>query len=848
MGLETYKEKRDFEQTPEPAGKERKRKGKLHFVVQRHQASTLHYDFRLEMEGVLKSWAVPKGPSMNPADKRLAMEVEDHPVSYGTFEGDIPEGNYGAGHVDIWDSGEYHAAETEDPAKSEKQLLQGLTEGSIKLVLEGEKLRGEFALVKMKGRQKGAWLLIKKDDAEAVHEGYDSEDHLSGGEKSAAAKASKKGEQSKTKGGKRKATGKAAEMPHHITPMMAKLTDGPFDSEDWVFEIKWDGYRAVAEVKDGQVELYSRSGKSFNEKYPPIVESLRQLGQEAVLDGEIVVLDEEGYATFQRLQNYQNTPSEHLYYYAFDLLYLNGEDLRQLPLIERKKRLQELLSEELPAVRYSDHVEAQGIAFFKEAQRKNVEGIMGKLANSPYRTGSRSSEWLKIKTHLRQEAVIGGYTAPKGKRKHIGALVLGVYENGRLTYVGQSGSGFNSKSLVALKAKLEPLEQEATPFTGKVNPNAPVTWVKPELVAEITFAEWTSDGLMRQAIFEGLREDKNPKEVVREEATQSATAKEEAEKPAKKKSKEKPDRKTDKKGKNRTEQEIDGQRVSLSSQDKLYWPDEHITKGDLIDYYQSIAEVLMPYLQDRPQTLLRHPNGITKAGFFQKDMNSTPDWVRTVALKAESTGEEVDYLVCDNKATLAYMNNLGCIQLNPWNSRLANLQQPDFLVLDLDPGENNYDEVIEVALAMKAVLDGAGAPAFCKTSGATGMHIYVPLGAKYPFEEVRNFAHQVAQKVHERLPKLTSLERSPKERRKQIYLDYLQNSIGQTVAAPYSARPKPGATVSAPLLWEEVKLGLRPAAFTIRNMAERIKEKGDLFRGVLGEGIDLAQCRERISK
>lgn len=463
---------------------------------------------------------------------------------------------------------------------------------------------------------------------------------------------------------------------------------------------------------------------------------------------------------------------------------------------------------------------------------------MVKKAGSPYRTGERS-KWLKIKTHLRQEAVIGGFTELKGKRRHIGALMLGVYEDGKLTYVGQSGSGFNTRSLEALKAKLEPLVQEESPFAGSIKPDAPATWVKPEPIAEITFAEWTADGLMRQAIYEGLRENKKVREVVRETALPADEAVQEASKEPKAKKAVKADKMSS--DKSRTEREIAGQVVSLSSLDKPYWPDESITKGDLIDYYQSITAVLMPYLQDRPQSLFRFPNGITKPGFIQKDAPHTPEWVRTIKLKAESAGEEVTYLVCDNAATLAYMNNLGCIQLNPWNSRTVSLQKPDYLVIDLDPGQNTYDEVVEVALATKEVLDKAGVPAFAKTSGATGMHIFVPLEAVYEFDQARQFAHAVAQQVHKKLPKLTSLERSPKERRNKVYLDFLQNSIGQTIASVYTVRPRPGATVSAPLLWEEVKPGLSPLDFTIKNIPARIQQTGDVFSGVLGKGADLVQ-------
>ncbi|MDO6391276.1 non-homologous end-joining DNA ligase [Pontibacter sp. BT731] len=513
MSLEKYNKKRNFGETPEPAGKEGHGKGKLRFVVQRHEASTLHYDFRLEMEGVLKSWAVPKGPSLNPTDKRLAMEVEDHPFSYRTFEGVIPEGNYGAGRVAIWDEGTYHAAETDDPAMEEEYLLRGLEEGNIKFVLEGKKLRGEFTLIKMKGRQKGAWLLVKKKDEAAVTEAYDSEDHL--------------GDISMTK----------------------------------------------------------------------------------------------------------------------------------------------------PA---------------KPAKKATAE------------------------------------KATTAKKSH--------------------------KS--------------------------------------------------------------SPEKSSRDDSKE--------------------------------EKEIEGQTVSFSNLDKFYWPTEGLTKGDLIAYYQGIGDVLLPYLQDRPQSLLRHPNGAEKPGFFQKDIDHTPDWVRTVALHAESTGKEVDYLVCDNKATLAYMNNLGCIQLNPWNSRLANLEKPDYLVIDLDPDENPYDEVIETTLATREVLDKAGAACYVKTSGATGMHIYVPLGARYTFEQAKQFAQLVAQKVHEQLPTLTSLERNPKSRKGKIYLDFLQNAIAQTVAAPYSVRPRTGAPVSAPLRWEEVKPGLRPTDFTMLNMPDRIRQLGDILSGVLGEGVDLEACLKKL--
>ncbi|WP_210466158.1 DNA ligase D [Rufibacter roseolus] len=846
MSLTEYNQKRHFNQTPEPEGKEAKRKGALCFVVHRHQASKLHYDFRLELDGVLKSWAVPKGPSLNPSDKRLAVAVEDHPVSYGTFEGDIPEGNYGAGHVDIWDQGTFHAVGTLDRAEGEQQMLQELEAGSLHFVLEGQKLRGEFSLVKMKGRQEDAWLLLKKKDEDATDAPYDAEDFVDEPATKSTKPASAKTKE-KPKASAKKAESKtgSAEMPHDIVPMTAKLTDGPFDDENWLFEVKWDGYRAVAEVENGKVQLYSRNGKSFKEKYRPVVKALESLPHQAVFDGELVILDQNGKADFQALQNYQNTPSEHLYYYIFDLLYLDGQDLRDLPLIQRKERLEAVLSKAKDPLRYSEHRVGDGTKFFKEAQENEWEGIMAKAAQSKYLVGKRSQEWLKIKTHLRQEAIIAGYTEPQGSRVHIGALVLGVYEGKELKYVGQSGSGFNKESLQELIEKLEPLKQEKSPFQEKVPLSRKVTWVKPELVCELAFAEWTADGQMRQAIFKGLRVDKKAKDVVHEqtvsapEAPQKTTSQKSTKKPKMASKQEKDD--------DTLVLELDGQQIPISHPDKLYWPEEGITKRDLVMYYQTMADVLLPYLKDRPESLLRHPNGITKPGFFQKDAGDhAPDWLQTTTIKAESTGKDVDYLVCQNKAALAYLNNLGCIQLNPWNSRLQNLDTPDYLVLDLDPGENTYDEVVETALAAKGILDELEIPVYAKTSGATGMHLYVPLAAKWPFEQVKELAHLLAQRLHDKLPKLTSLERSPKERRNQIYIDFLQNAIAQTIAAPYCVRPRAGATVSTPLLWEEVKTGLHPSQFTIKNVPDRVQKLGDLFKPVLGAGIDVAAYLKKL--
>lgn len=875
MALKTYKEKRNFKNTPEPEDKVSKKDKKrpLRFSFQRHQASHLHYDLRLEMEGVLKSWAVPKGPSMNPKDKRLAMMTEDHPYDYIDFEGVIPAGNYGAGIVDVFDEGYYHALEVKDKTKSEEALLKGLKEGNLKFVLEGEKIKGAFALIKMQDGKDNAWLLIKKEDEFAVSKTYTSEDYIN--DLPSVKKGLKKEDVIKKKSGKKsqptveqpdEAEVPKQPMPHNVKPMLASIGKAPFDNKDWLFEMKYDGYRAIAEVNNGDVKLYSRNQLSFNQKYKKVVEALKALEHEVVLDGEVVALNKEGNPEFQLLQNYQQSSKGNLLYYVFDLLYLNGYELFDLPLVERKKFLQQIITAlDDPTIVYSDHVTEKGKDFFKKAQQKQMEGMIAKRSDSTYHRGYRSTDWLKVKTSMRQEAVIAGFTAPRGSRKEFGALVLGVYDQGKLKYIGHSGGGFNSKSLKMMMGKLAPLIRKTAPFEEKVKTNAPVTWVKPVLVCEISFSEWTGEGHMRHPIFMGLREDKNPKEVVREIPEDVANNVEEPLKTPKAKKatagkKEKTD--TDKKTKSSTQQKktssilgkekeqeitLDGHKLQLTNLDKIYWPEEKITKGELIQYYLQISDYILPYLKDRPENMLRHPNGIAAKGFFHKDVSDLNlEWLETKEIFSESNDKDLRYLICNNQATLTYMNQLGCIEINPWNSRIQSLQYPDYIVIDLDPGENTFDEIIETALVVKDVLDKAKAESYIKTSGSRGMHIFIPMDAQYAYDQAKDFALLIAQLVHEQLPKLTSLKRSPKERRKQIYLDYLQNRKGQTLAAAYSARPKPGATVSTPLKWEEVKTGLHPSQFTIKNTLKRLEKEGDLFKGILGKGIDMEACLENL--
>ncbi|GEP89355.1 ATP-dependent DNA ligase LigD phosphoesterase module/ATP-dependent DNA ligase LigD polymerase module [Chitinophaga terrae (ex Kim and Jung 2007)] len=827
MSLAKYRQKRDFKETTEPqAGKPEK--GKHIFVVQRHHASRLHYDFRLEVDGVLKSWAVPKGPSMNPADKRLAMEVEDHPYDYKDFEGTIPAGNYGAGTVYIWDKGTFELLRGD--GDFDKEALKEIKDGDLKIVMKGKKLKGEFALVKMKGgREANAWLLIKHKDKYAVDE-YDSEDYTP--------------ERVKAQGLKNKAASKAAKkkvvnlppensskraMKKLYQPMLATLVNQPFDGEDWLFETKWDGYRAIAAVKKQKVELYSRNQKSFNDDYPDIVAALEQLDHDVVLDGEIIVLGKDKRSDFQQLQQYRTSGKGQLVYMIFDLLHLDGNELQHLTLLERKSLLKDLLSNiRDKRLKYSDHVLENGIRFYDKAREKQWEGIMAKKTDSVYEEGKRVKSWLKVKIVNEQEALICGYTAPRGSRKKIGALILGMYEGKKLRYIGHCGGGLNTDSLGTLYDKLQPLVTNNAPFAEKIATNTPVTWVKPQLVCEVKFQEWTSDGHLRQPVFLGLREDKPAKDVHPEKpkALDMATIEKE-----------------------RT-LTLNGKKVALTNQTKLYWPDEQITKGQLVDYYMSVARFILPHLKDRPLSLHRFPNGINGPSFYQKDLDleQAPDWIKSYTMVAESTGKEVDYMVCNNEASLAYMINLGCIEVNPWLSRLSKLDNPDFIVLDLDPEKIDFKYVVETAQKVKEILDGYKIDSFCKTSGSRGLHIYIPTNGKFEYETTRLFAEFVAKQVNEALPKTTSVIRAKASRQKKVYIDFLQNSRGQTVAAPYSVRPKPGATVSMPLLWGEVNERLKMSDFNIFNSLERINEKGDLWHDIKSHKNDLRNAIRSIEK
>jgi bifunctional non-homologous end joining protein LigD len=848
MSLKEYRKKRNFDDTPEPPGTDAAEgQEPLSFVVHKHYATHLHFDLRLELDGVLKSWALPKGPSLDPVEKKLAIMVEDHPFDYRTFEGVIPEGNYGAGTVMIWDRGSYHAAGHVTRRESEEALRKGLMAGHISFVLDGQRLKGEFALVTLKKAGENSWLLIKKGDAFAhaggirhadisVASGRTMEEIATDASDPALTTPHRQDHGREVPGPPAPdlADAPAAPMPVHLKPMMATLVEKPFDRPGWLFEIKWDGYRALAEVKEGSVRLYSRNDKTLNAQFMPLAEALASLPFDALFDGEIVVLDKSGKADFQLLQNYTRSSRGDLIYYVFDLLYYEGRDLRVLPLARRKSVLRQVVAGRT-FLKLSDHVEAEGVALFNAAREAGVEGIVAKDGASPYRSGRRGSEWLKVKTYLRQEAVIAGFTRPKGGRIGFGSLVLGVYDDGLLVYIGRTGGGFTDAQLAALHARLERLATKKSPFGRPPVPTIQARWVSPELVADVRFSEWTKEGLMRQPVFLGLREDLAPGDVTKERPEKlpfgRATGSDRREAGGEQRKR---------RGKLVA---INDVKVDLTNLDKVLWPEEGYTKGNMINYYRSVAPFILPYLRGRPQSLHRHPDGIEAPGFFQKNVNhAVPGWVETLAVHSASEGRDVTYLLCRDEATLVYMANLGCIEINPWHARTGRLDTPDYMVLDLDPLDIPFDEVVRVALVTRDVLVEIGAAGCCKTSGATGLHVYVPLGARYSHDQATQFARLVNVLVHRRLPRTTSMERNQEKRKGKVYLDFLQNGYGQTLAAPYCLRPRKGAPVSTPLTWEEVHESLDPTLFTIETMMARLRKVGDLWNGVLGPGINIEQC------
>lgn len=798
MPLKNYSQKRDFKKTPEPKPKKSRGNGHLEFVIQEHHASHLHYDFRLEHHGVLKSWAVPKGLPADTSAKRLAIEVEDHPFSYRTFEGTIPKGNYGAGTVEIWDKGTYYVDPDLDKKGNEEKIEHDLKKGHLNVYLQGRRARGKFTLVKMRSRKKNEWLLLKKNDERVIVPADEASEEQ----------------------------GIKAPMPLSVSPMLATLVDEPFDRKGWIFEVKWDGYRIISQVEKGKVRLYTRNNNTYTDHFPSIAQELKKLPFHAVFDGEVVALDEQGRGSFQRLQNYLNHQQERLAYYIFDILYLNQYDLRRLPLSKRKDILKRILPQNA-LLRLSDYIHDQGKSFFNAAKKAGLEGVIAKRLDSVYLSAKRSHDWLKIKAVREQEAIICGFTEPAGSRKYLGALVLGVYKGKELVYIGHSGGGFNHASLKDMHQRLTPLITSKCPFKKKPKTNTPATWVIPKLMCAVKFQEWTNDGSMRQPIFIGLREDKRPLEVKQEVAQ-----------PVKKAVS--PDG---------TALGSIGSKVQLTHLDKIYWPKEGYTKGDMVRYYQEVADYILPYIKGRPQSLHRHPNGIEEAGFFHKDItHKPPAFIKTVKIKSDDSDKVVNYMLCDSRQALAYINNLGCIEINTWMSSAAHPQHPDFLVLDFDPVDVDFVKVIDVVIEARKILDKSKLKGFVKTSGSRGMHVFIPLYHQYNFDQIKDFAHYLCMVIHNKMPDITSLERHPSKRKGLVYLDYLQNHYTATMAMPYSLRPKPMAPVSIPLEWKEVTRSLTITDYNIKTTAARLKKKGDVWKAIFTTKNDIRKSLLLLEK
>src|SRR5579863_8539245 len=826
MSLKKYVEKRHFDRTPEPAPGKPPRgvasHSQLQFCVQRHHATHLHYDFRLEVGGALKSWAVPKGPTLDPSIKRLAMMVEDHPLEYGSFEGVIPKGNYGAGSVMLWDRGTY---ELLGDATAEEQLARG----DFKFRLAGEKLTGEFAIVRMKRGKGNEWLLIKKKDA-AARPGWDPEDHaesvLTGRTQEEIARGLEADPPPAAPA--KTATKTAANMPKIITPMLAELGKGePPASGDWVYEIKWDGVRAICFIESGKLKMFSRNGNAMDKQYPELSILPHQVhARQAIIDGEIAALDPQGRPSFELLQRRINVAeasaiarlarSHPVVFFAFDLLYLDGRDLRGEPLIERKKLLKEILKPD-DVIRYSEHFTTNATDLLAAVKQQGLEGIIGKRAQSRYES-RRSSDWVKWKVVDSEDFVICGYT--EGDRHGLGALVLGTRgPGGKLTWAGNVGTGFDAAMVKTLFAKLAPLVTKQSPLEAARGLPRKVVWTKPELICEVRFANWTEEGRLRAPVFLGLRADLDPPPVQEHAALLAADLKE-------------------------SELTIDKHRLKFTNLDKLFYPKDGYRKRDLLNYYDAVAPLLLPHLKDRPLSLKRYPNGIEKPFFFQKQVaESFPKWLPT------AVAEGIEYAIGEERAALLFLVNLGCIDHNPWMSRVGSLEHADYVLIDLDPYECGYDKIVEAALWVRGRLDRVELASYPKTTGGDGMHIIIPLEPRYTYAQVRAFAEALSALGAAERPDLFTTPRTVSRREKgKVYFDWQQIAEGKTIAGPYVLRAYPGAPVATPLAWDEVTPRLRPEQFHLGNALARFDRVGDLFEGVLKNPQRLEPAIEKMAK
>jgi bifunctional non-homologous end joining protein LigD len=880
MPLETYRSKRDFSRTPEPepgpVGD-----GSGRFVVQRHRASRLHYDLRLEIGGVLVSWAVPRGPTLDAEQRRMAVRTEDHPIEYFDFEGTIPTGEYGAGDVIVWDWGTFTPEETDDPAAA-------LAAGELKFRLDGDRLRGRYTLVQTGGRRDafgqesnpGQWLLLHKRD-EAAIAGWDPEDHptsVKTGRTNDEVAAGVEPEQVATPPSVEPepdlSAARPAPLPDFVRPMLATMTDGAFDADDWLFEIKWDGYRVEAVVRDQGVRLWTRNRIDAATYFPDLAAATDWIvAREAVVDGEVVALDPEGRPDFSLLQDRTGlrgleaatgrrapggprlTDDERraipLAYMVFDLLHLDGSSLLAVPLEERKRLLHRIIRPH-PMVRYASHVVGEGQAFVRAAADRGLEGAVAKRRGSRYEPGKRSRDWLKIKLRREQEFIVAGWLPGQGSHADLGSLIVAVNDDGRLRHAGQVGSGISAAMRRNLLDALGPLRRDDSPLEPV--PRLPAArWVDPRIVIRAEFAEWTTDGLLRQAAFKGIEVGKEAAAVVREEALPAARVVARAPSSRDKRS---GDVSTPIQAATEAELsaldameregvwQVAGHEVRLTNLDKVLFPadDDHValTKRDLIRHYASIGPILVPYLAGRGLNLQRFPDGIGKPGFWQKDLpGHAPSWIA----RWSYTGHEgkKDYVVVDRVATLAWLAQEGAIEMHPWTSRTTAPDKPTYALIDIDPGtETTFEEVLVLGRLFRTALRHLGVMGLPKVSGKRGVQVWLPVKPIYTFEQTRDWVESLSRAVGQTVPELVSWQWSKRDRGGRARLDFTQNAINRTLVAPYSARPAAGAPVSAPISWEELDdPALAPDRWTIGSLGERLAAVGDLFAPALTEAQEL---------
>jgi bifunctional non-homologous end joining protein LigD len=909
MSINEYNAKRNFKNTPEPSGvasdtPQRGKKGILRFVIQKHDASRLHYDFRLETrDGVLLSWAVPKGPSLDPRQKRLAVETEDHPLDYIDFEGVIPEGNYGAGTVIVWDTGTY---------TTERDIRQQFHDGKISFTLNGTKIKGLFALIRIRQRHK-QWLLIKSDDDDD-YSSAKSEPDLTVTSPESVLTGRTNDELAKNRAGQKRSGKKEgqrlllllldnninlkknSQFPQSVKPMLAGHTDTPFDNKDWVFEVKWDGVRAILlhnKAKEAITEIQSRNGKNITHRYPEITKAIGTVvksNESIVLDGEIVVLDKEGIPDFQMHQKRMNVESQRdiellsneipATYFVFDILYIDGRNVEELHLSDRRKILNSVIAEGSKRIRISEYIEEKGKALFKSVIERHLEGIVAKDKHSKYHQGVRSSAWLKIKGILTQDCVVVGYTQGEGNRQdYFGSLILAAYDDrGKLRFIGHSGSGFGFDQLKETLTVMQRLttDNNFCPVDSVPYTNSKPTWLRPELVAEVKFSGWTQDLIMRAPIFLRFRYDKQPTECFIEQVQQEidcdiigngVTKKEEEEE----------------------EYSLPPSEQNFSNLDKIYWPStgrlkKELTKRDLVEYYDKVSKYILPHLQNRPLSLKRYPDGIRGNSFYHKNwIQEKPDFVKTIRVFSESKNDIINYLICNNKETLLWLANLGCIEMHSWYSRVhdfnacnstancsdpapldekCGLDTPDFIVFDLDPyiysgkekeGEEpeynvkGFKATVDVALDLKDLLGEFHIDSYVKTSGKTGLHVFIPVAPIYGYNQTRTFAEIIGKMLSRRNPGKITMEWNSSNRKGKVFFDYNQNAKGKTLASIFSVRPTVSASVSMPVEWKELS-DIQPSDFTLVNVPEILSAKrGNAWSNIYQKKQDLLKMIQQAS-